>query len=63
MLAAAVCIYFFNRKLVLKEAALTEAQEHQLALPMAVFTALYLFYLPISGFGEFEAGRYAPGFF
>jgi hypothetical protein len=50
VLAAAVCIYFFNRKLVVKEAVLTESGKHMLALSMAVFTAPYLFYLPLKWF-------------
>ncbi len=50
VLTAAVCIYFFNRKLALKRAPLTEEQRHKLALAMAVFTAPYLFYLPMKWF-------------
>lgn len=50
VLAAAVCIYFFNRGPALKKAVLTEGQKHRLALSMAVFTAPYLFYLPMKWF-------------
>lgn len=48
--AAAVCIYWFDRKLALKNAGLAESQKKKLALSMAVFTAPYLFYLPMEWF-------------
>ena len=50
VLLAAVCIYWFDRRLALKNAPLTETQKHTLSLSMAVFTAPYLFFLPMKWF-------------
>ncbi|MEA4941997.1 hypothetical protein SDC9_141524 [bioreactor metagenome] len=47
---AAVCIYWLDRKLALKNAALTETGKHKLAMSLAGFTAPYLFYLPMKWF-------------
>lgn len=46
VLTAAV-IYFLNTKFCLKKADLTEVQRKKTALCLAVFTAPYLFYIPL----------------
>lgn len=43
---SALCIYWFNRKLCLRRAALDDVQKRRLALSLAIFTAPYLFYFP-----------------
>lgn len=45
-----VILYFANKKFCLKKLPITEAQRHQIALALAVFTAPYLFYLPTAWF-------------
>lgn len=44
---SAFVIYLLNYKFCLKKAALTEIQKKKTALSLAVFTAPYLFYVPL----------------
>lgn len=46
---AGVLIYFFQRKIILEEIRLAEAQKHKLALGIAILTAPYTMYLPPIG--------------
>jgi hypothetical protein len=48
--AAGVCIYFFNRRIAFRDTDLTPRQKHVTALSLAVFTAPYLFLLPMEWF-------------
>lgn len=46
----ACCIYFFNYKICLKKADLSNDLKKKLALSLSIFTAPYLFYLPTEWF-------------
>lgn len=47
---AACCIYFFNYKIILKKAELSNDLRKKLALSLSIFTAPYVFYLPTAWF-------------
>ncbi len=46
----ACCIYFFNYKICLKKAELSNDLKKKLALSLSIFTAPYVFYLPTAWF-------------
>lgn len=48
VLLAGICIYFFNLKISFKNLDIDEKDKRKMALIMAIFTAPYLFFLPVS---------------
>lgn len=43
-----VCIYFFDRKILRETPALTDREAHVIALALAVVTAPWTFFIPVS---------------
>lgn len=48
VLLGGICIYFFNLKISFKNLDIDEKDKRKMALIMAIFTAPYLFFLPVS---------------
>lgn len=46
IIIAAVCIYWFNKKIAMKKCDITDIQRRKASLAMAIATAPYLFYFP-----------------
>ena len=48
VLLGGICIYFFNLKISFKNLDIDEKDKRKMSLIMAIFTAPYLFFLPVS---------------